>query len=781
MKRLSLLAISIFGVFSFLNAQVAPVPTSWDMETALPQGWSTNQPAGGEYYTAATCNNVSPNNRSFRLDATGRFLMVELAAAPGPVAYEIGGQTGSAPYFNGTFLVQESNDGVSWNTIKTYTGAQCLPSQSDPVNCLQDTAFPTSTSVRFIRWFFQTKFSGNSSSGGGNVKVDHISIAEPPFLQPKLRVNQAGTNLFNSQVTVPVSVAPGGTITMDIGISNQAIAGQNLRIDSIRISGAQVASFPFTPPAFPVQLTWGQTLALNLSFAPAAAGSYQAMLTIYSNDFTQDSVYQATLYGVGGSLATLPTFSASSLLASVNKSYRQILNLAVPATGPDAYGGYVVLRSEAGAVSGAPQDGQSYQRGASIGNAKVIFVGNPGGTSISIRPNWVHANTQYHYAVYSYNGTGTFTRYLNTPLNTQISSAGTMLSPTYYSGVDPTQSTFVNDIYNTIKDHTHIFYSQYAQTMLMGFEIRDTLVVSGSIVRDRALTCCLSGLTTSFSLPFAYAATGISREHTFPHSWYPTNPADSPERREYADQHNLYPVNQVVNELRCNYPFGRVDAPININGDGKLGLDTAGNRVFEPANFHKGRAARVYMYMVSRYNGENGNAWNFNASIGKNCSGIPITYPQDPAVLLNWHFDYPPNNYEIARNDFLDSLQGNRNPFVDNPNWACYINFSNMTWIENPTVPCATLGDSPQSEQIQLAVWPNPVSDFLTLSFWHQSGGAVNLSLHDLSGRVLYTYSGQELAGSAQFTIPVSEVPAGLYLLRVTTADGTSSRKVSIQ
>jgi hypothetical protein len=779
MIRLSLSAIGFLGLFA-LQAQVAPIPTSWDMETALPPGWSTNQPSGGEFYTAATCNTITPNNRSFRLDATGRFLMVELAAAPGPVAYEIGGQTGSAPYFNGTFLIQESIDGVTWNTIKTYTGAQSIPDQSEAVNCLQDTAFPTNPSVRFIRWFFQTKFSGNASTGGGNVKLDHVSIAETPFLQPKLRINQSGNVLFNNQVTTPVSVAPGNSTTMGIVLENQAIAGPNLRIDSIRISGVQLASFAFTPPSFPQNLNYGQTLSLNLNFSPAVPGSYEAILSVYSNDFTQDSVYQITLYGVGGNLASIPSFAASGLQSAVNKSYRQILNLNVPATGPDAYGGYIVLRAEGAAVSGSPQDGQTYLRGASIGNSKVIYVGNPQGTSASLRPNWNHANTQYHYAVYSFNGTGTFTRYNTSPLTTQITSAGSMLSPTYYSGVDPTQPSFVSDLHDVIKNHTHIFYSQYAQTMIMGFEIRDTLLVSGTVIRDRALTCCLSGRTTSFGLPFAYAATGISREHTFPHSWFPTNPADSPERPEFADQHNLYPIEQLVNEQRCNYPFARVNSPINVSGEGTLGLDTAGNRVYEPATFHKGRAARAIMYMVARYNSISGNAWNFNAPVGQNCSGIPINYPQNPQVLLNWHFDFPPNKYEIARNDFLDSLQGNRNPFVDNPNWACYINFSNMTWIENPTVPCATLGDSPQTEQIQLSVWPNPSSERINLSFWHQSGGPVHVELHDLSGRSLYRYSANEASGNVLVNIPVNQFPAGLYLLRVNTADGSSSRKVSV-
>ena len=53
--------------------------------------------------------------------------------------------------------------------------------------------------------------------------------------------------------------------------------------------------------------------------------------------------------------------------------------------------------------------------------------------------------------------------------------------------------------------------------------------------------------------------------------------------------------------------------------------------------------------------------------------------------MKKWHYQDPPDAYEISRNDFLDSLQGNRNPFIDSARYACYIDFSNMSYIANPT------------------------------------------------------------------------------------------------
>ena len=188
----------------------------------------------------------------------------------------------------------------------------------------------------------------------------------------------------------------------------------------------------------------------------------------------------------------------------------------------------------------------------------------------------------------------------------------------------------------------------------------------------------------------------MSREHSYCHDWMPTNPADGTgaaplnyEHAEYNDQHHLFPANQNdVNAVRSNYPMGKVVTVQSSFMGSKYGLDSVGHKVFEPRDEQKGKTARAIMYMAVAYNNNSDSSgatysWKF-----RNPISTSIPYGQDQSVLKRWNAMYPPDSYEISRNDFIDSLQGNRNPFVDHPEYACFIDFSSMSYISNPNTPC---------------------------------------------------------------------------------------------
>jgi hypothetical protein len=171
----------------------------------------------------------------------------------------------------------------------------------------------------------------------------------------------------------------------------------------------------------------------------------------------------------------------------------------------------------------------------------------------------------------------------------------------------------------------------------------------------------------------------MSREHTFAHSWTPTFPSTS--TNQYADQHHLFPTHQNnANVRRSNHPFGIV---VNVTYqflDGRVGTNSSGQIVYEPMDNQKGDVARTLYYMFVRYDGVSGNIWNFD---WLNNTSLPSLSeaPQDTVVLLNWHRQDPPDKWEIDRNNYVHSIQQNRNPFIDHPEFVNYIRFFDLTKV----------------------------------------------------------------------------------------------------
>ena len=50
--------------------------------------------------------------------------------------------------------------------------------------------------------------------------------------------------------------------------------------------------------------------------------------------------------------------------------------------------------------------------------------------------------------------------------------------------------------------------------------------------------------------------------------------------------------------------------------------------------------------------------------------------PNDLPTLLQWQRENPPTEYEKHRNQYIEKLQGNRNPLIDFPQWADKIDFT---------------------------------------------------------------------------------------------------------
>jgi len=156
-----------------------------------------------------------------------------------------------------------------------------------------------------------------------------------------------------------------------------------------------------------------------------------------------------------------------------------------------------------------------------------------------------------------------------------------------------------------------------------------------------------------------------NREHLWPSSWFG---GGSPMK---SDLHHVFPTDGYVNNRRGNYPFGTVGSAVWTSTNGsRLGASDQCDttlQVFEPADAFKGDIARAILYMSIRYRGED-EAWSSSgASDGASLEGWA------EVVLRAWHITDPPDAKEIARNNAVAAIQGNRNPFVDHPEWVCFV------------------------------------------------------------------------------------------------------------
>lgn len=165
----------------------------------------------------------------------------------------------------------------------------------------------------------------------------------------------------------------------------------------------------------------------------------------------------------------------------------------------------------------------------------------------------------------------------------------------------------------------------------------------------------------------------MNREHCFPKSWWGGNdnvPA-------YVDLFHMYPSEAKANQAKSNWPLGEVESATFDNGRVKIGKAipehrTSADKVFEPSDEYKGDFARTYMYMVTCYGDYNWNSsymWMLSSETSQYLS--LSKYAVD--LLLEWHKLDPVSQKELDRNETMYRIQGNRNPFIDHPEFADYI------------------------------------------------------------------------------------------------------------
>lgn len=558
------------------------------------------------------------------------------------------------------------------------------------------------------------------------------------YVAPAIEINVLldGTTVLNNS-----NYFIGNSSAINVTIENYGVNSMN--VTGASFTGTNAGDFSSNIGATVIPASSNQVFTVN--FNPGGTGSRFATIQIGSDD-SDENPYIINFEGVGtDNLATEPSASPSALTFPSVEAY----TLSGQYNAGSGATKYLVLWKNGSAITGVPADGTTYLRGDVVGDARVAYAG--AGTSFT--PRGIIANQNYYFAVYAFNGQGGFENYLTTsPATGNVSSLGENIG-SYYSGISSSSPTLISQLNALINPHTQITYFMYKQTMMNEFEIRDTTNGQSTV------TCVYSGENAVFNDPFDWTAVGYSREHTFAHSWMPSWPADNPEEPEYTDQHNLYPANLAqANSPRSNLPLGEVTGSIVFSYlEGTVGNDAGGQMVYEPRASHKGNAARSIFYMVTAYN-------------------FPLTGDldsdkQDADLLKSWHFGDLPDNKEIARNEYIYNLQGNRNPFIDSTDFVCFIDFDNETYLPNG---CPLSID--EKVQNNLVVFPVPSSD----KVYVQVNGTTIQSyvIYDQMGRVVGQKEGLD---SKVLELTSADFKSGMYIISVDTPFGKANRQMIIE
>ena len=173
-----------------------------------------------------------------------------------------------------------------------------------------------------------------------------------------------------------------------------------------------------------------------------------------------------------------------------------------------------------------------------------------------------------------------------------------------------------------------------------------------------------------------------NREHVIPQSFF------GKKTPMVSDVHHIRPTDGKVNGMRSNYPFGKVNNPSYLSKNGsKTGPSVSPGytgTVFEPIDEFKGDIARMVFYFVTRYESRL-SGFSSGGMLGN--SAYPGLQEWEKDVLMTWAVQDPVSPAEIVRNNASYIFQGNRNPFIDHPEWIQTIWGTQIIDNEAPSTP----------------------------------------------------------------------------------------------
>ena len=211
-----------------------------------------------------------------------------------------------------------------------------------------------------------------------------------------------------------------------------------------------------------------------------------------------------------------------------------------------------------------------------------------------------------------------------------------------------------------------------------------------------------------------------------------------------ADVHNLRAIDSDMNNRRSNRKFA--------SGQGIPSYVVAGGNFF-PGDEWRGDVARILMYMYLRYKERALPEFAASGSSSFDPEGKMID------ILLIWNKEDPVSLYEINRNNIFQEMQGNRNPFIDNPYLASLI------WGGPEADNDWEISSTSDKLTVNIKIYPNPADEMITVSGLYND--VFDYQIFGLTGNLVVN-------GKSNSTIQISALKPGLYILKIDDTSTTS-------
>jgi endonuclease I len=403
---------------------------------------------------------------------------------------------------------------------------------------------------------------------------------------------------------------------------------------------------------------------------------------------------------------------------------------------------YLSVISTSNSLSASPVNGTTYTTGQAFGGGSIINYSN----STSFSATGLTVNTPYYFFVFSVNADCSGepfynTTYLNGSALTTNDPSG--IPAGYYNAASGlTCAPLKTALFNIISaNYTSLTYGE-VWTAYLNTDMHRNDANTANIIWDMYSDNPAGAEAYTFTYgtnqcgTYNSEADCYNREHSFPKSWF--NDAYP----MYTDLNHLFPTDGYVNNRRGNQAYGTVSSPTWTSTNGsKLGPNSYpgfSGVVFEPRNEYKGDLARGQLYMATRYQnliaGWQGNGNANDILNGTSYQAFDNWYIK---MLFAWHNADPVSAKEIARNNAVFALQGNRNPFIDHPEYVYLI------WQCTGLLPVTLIDFTAQknNESVLLKWYATNEANFKKYEIERGTDGTNFYKIGEVAGQNLANYS----------------------------------------